>query len=45
MVNELKSNQYCDNADFWLDDVSCLGTELLLKDCPHLNWGVHNCNW
>ncbi|NXX78862.1 NETR protein, partial [Urocolius indicus] len=27
-----------------LDDVSCVGTELSLLDCPHSNWGQHDCS-
>uniref|UniRef100_A0A8C9PFA6 Soluble scavenger receptor cysteine-rich domain-containing protein SSC5D n=1 Tax=Spermophilus dauricus TaxID=99837 RepID=A0A8C9PFA6_SPEDA len=27
----------------WLDDVSCVGTESSLSDCPAAPWGKHNC--
>ncbi|XP_061490764.1 neurotrypsin-like isoform X4 [Rhineura floridana] len=27
-----------------LDDVACKGTELSLFDCPHSNWGQHDCS-
>uniref|UniRef100_A0ABM5G0A1 Neurotrypsin n=1 Tax=Pogona vitticeps TaxID=103695 RepID=A0ABM5G0A1_9SAUR len=27
-----------------LDDVACTGTELSLFDCPHSNWGQHDCS-
>ncbi|POI28160.1 hypothetical protein CIB84_008090, partial [Bambusicola thoracicus] len=27
-----------------LDDVACVGTELSLLDCPHSNWGQHDCS-
>ena len=27
----------------WLDNVECTGTESSLKDCPHRQWGRHNC--
>uniref|UniRef100_A0A8C0BUC9 Neurotrypsin n=1 Tax=Buteo japonicus TaxID=224669 RepID=A0A8C0BUC9_9AVES len=27
-----------------LDDVACAGTELSLLDCPHSNWGQHDCS-
>ncbi|KAJ7324432.1 hypothetical protein JRQ81_017452 [Phrynocephalus forsythii] len=27
-----------------LDDVACTGTELSLFDCPHGNWGQHDCS-
>ncbi|XP_069611999.1 scavenger receptor cysteine-rich domain-containing protein DMBT1 [Ranitomeya imitator] len=26
-----------------LDDVSCVGTETALSQCPHRPWGTHNC--
>ena len=28
----------------WLNDVSCVGTELTIGDCSHRGWGVGNCN-
>ena len=27
----------------WLDDVNCVGTELMIEDCSHDGWGIHNC--
>nr|XP_028584871.1 neurotrypsin-like [Podarcis muralis] len=27
-----------------LDDVACTGSELSLFDCPHSNWGQHDCS-
>ncbi len=33
-----------DTDRFWLDDVSCLGTEQRLEDCRHRGWGVENCS-
>ncbi|XP_042317045.1 neurotrypsin-like isoform X2 [Sceloporus undulatus] len=27
-----------------LDDVACTGTERSLFDCPHSNWGQHDCS-
>ncbi|KAH0624353.1 hypothetical protein JD844_031747 [Phrynosoma platyrhinos] len=27
-----------------LDDVACTGTEQSLFDCPHSNWGQHDCS-
>uniref|UniRef100_A0A670Y884 Neurotrypsin n=1 Tax=Pseudonaja textilis TaxID=8673 RepID=A0A670Y884_PSETE len=27
-----------------LDDVACIGTESSLMDCPHSNWGQHDCS-
>ena len=32
------------STNFWLDDVSCVGTEASLFDCSHAALGVHNCN-
>jgi len=28
----------------WLDNVECVGDEERLVDCPHHEWGDHNCN-
>ena len=27
----------------WLDNVACTGTEASLYNCPHVGFGVHNC--
>ena len=27
----------------WIDNVQCSGTEMYLSDCPHVGWGIHNC--
>ena len=27
----------------WLDDVRCSGTETVVTDCPHNDWGSHDC--
>lgn len=27
----------------WLDDMHCSGNEQKLSDCPHRDWGEHNC--
>jgi hypothetical protein len=32
------------SSDFWLDDVSCLGSEQWLDQCSHSGWGAHNCS-
>uniref|UniRef100_A0A8C3BXC5 Neurotrypsin n=1 Tax=Cairina moschata TaxID=8855 RepID=A0A8C3BXC5_CAIMO len=32
------------NGLILLDDVACVGTELSLLDCPHSNWGQHDCS-
>ncbi|XP_039874446.1 deleted in malignant brain tumors 1 protein-like isoform X2 [Simochromis diagramma] len=28
----------------WLDEMECTGHEMLLADCPHKGFGVHDCN-
>ena len=33
-----------DQGFILLDDVACVGTELSLLDCPHSNWGQHDCS-
>jgi len=30
-------------SDILLDDVDCQGDEILLSDCPHAGWRIHNC--
>ncbi len=30
-------------ASFWLDTVRCTGSESRIEDCPHAEWGVHDC--
>jgi hypothetical protein len=32
------------SADFWLDDVSCTGAEVVIDQCSHSDWGSHNCS-
>ena len=32
------------NGRIWLDDVSCVGTELNIEDCSHNGWGNHDCD-
>uniref|UniRef100_A0A8C5PEY7 SRCR domain-containing protein n=1 Tax=Leptobrachium leishanense TaxID=445787 RepID=A0A8C5PEY7_9ANUR len=27
----------------WLDEVVCTGNELALWECPHQEWGIHDC--
>lgn len=35
---------YGDGSDpMWLDDVQCEGEEASLLNCPHTEWGIHNC--
>ena len=31
------------SGKIWLDDVNCVGTELIIEDCSHDGWGNHNC--
>ncbi len=31
-------------GQIWLDDLGCRGVENRLINCPHLAFGVHNCN-
>ena len=28
----------------WLADMTCIGTEETIADCPHSGWGFHNCS-
>uniref|UniRef100_A0A668AVQ9 Soluble scavenger receptor cysteine-rich domain-containing protein SSC5D n=1 Tax=Myripristis murdjan TaxID=586833 RepID=A0A668AVQ9_9TELE len=38
-------SDYLDEGEgmIWLDDVSCLGNESSLTDCPHSGFGIENC--
>ncbi len=31
------------DGEHWLDDLECRGEEARLVDCPHSDWGDHNC--
>ena len=31
------------SGQIWLDNLRCNGTELTIKNCSHLPFGVHNC--
>ncbi|XP_033115361.1 neurotrypsin-like [Anneissia japonica] len=35
---------YTDSTAIILDDVDCVGTEQSIGQCPHRNWGEHDCN-
>ena len=32
------------SGQIWLDDVSCVGSEDSIENCPHNGWGSHNCD-
>jgi len=40
---EATGSASCAIGTFWLDEVSCSGTERDLGQCRHASWGVHNC--
>ena len=31
------------SRQIWLDEVQCTGAEASLSDCPHSEWGMHDC--
>ena len=31
-------------GQIWLDNVTCIGTELSIANCSHRGWGIHSCN-
>jgi len=44
-VRATNNSSFGDGAGpIWLDNVQCTGPEARLVDCPHNEWGVHNCN-
>ena len=38
------TGQQCDYETFWLDHVSCSGTETNIEECNHREWGVSDCD-
>ena len=42
--HEYKQKYLGNSPKMWLDDVKCEGTETDIRDCPHRDWGSHNCN-
>ena len=32
------------NGQIWLSNINCVGSELLIENCSHGGWGIHNCN-
>ena len=32
------------SGQIWLDNVNCVGTEEIIRNCSHSGWGSHNCS-
>ena len=32
------------NGQIWLSNINCVGNELLIENCSHGGWGIHNCS-
>jgi len=49
MLGYADTGQYIGNrygagsGTIWLDDVACSGIEINIENCPHRDWGRHNC--
>ena len=31
------------SGQIWLDNVTCVGTELTIEECGHRGWGIEDC--
>ena len=44
-VNVRNSGLYgWSSGQIWLDDVTCVGTEITIANCSHEGWGSHDCD-
>ena len=32
------------NGTIWLDNINCVGSELMIESCSHGEWGAQNCS-
>lgn len=44
-VSTYSTSYYGPRSTFWLDDVSCGGSETRIDACSHTTWGTHNCSY